>query len=452
MNRRGFLRGCAALAAGGLVLSNEGMRVRVGSGQPNVIVFLTDDQGYGDLGCYGHPIIKTPNIDRFATEGMKFTDCHSACPVCSPSRSSILTGRTPYRNGVYTWIPTSSEIYLRTSEITIARLLKEEGYSTCHVGKWHLNSKFNSPEQPQPDDHGYDWWFATQNNASPSHKNPDNFVRNGEEVGLLEGFSAPLVAGEAIDWLENHRDKDKPFFISVWTHEPHKPIESDPDFMDIYSELIDPDLRQHHGNISQIDFAFGMLCDALDKNGLIEDTVVFYASDNGPEGNGTTGRTRGSTGGLRGRKRSLYEGGHRVPGIIRWPGRIGPGSICDQPAIGSDIFTTICEITGTPVPGDRTIDGASLVPAFSGEPIDRKVPMYWRYHKANDGMNIAMRLGDWKILTPTDFSRFELYNLKNDITESNDRALAEPERLDAMKATLIALNAQIEAEGPDWWK
>jgi len=440
------------MAAGGTVLSNRSLHLQVDKPRPNFIVFLTDDQGYGDLGCYGHPLLKTPNIDRFSTEGMKFTDCHAACPVCSPSRSGILTGRTPYRNGVYTWIPANSEKpYLRESEITIAELLRRDGYSTCHVGKWHLNGKFNSPEQPQPDDHGYDWWFATQNNASPSHKNPKNFVRNGKAVGELRGYSALLVAAEAIEWLEKHRDKSKPFLITVWTHEPHKPIESASDFMELYSDLDDSDLRQHHGNISQIDAAFGLLCRAVDRMQLTEDTFVFYTSDNGPEGTGSNGRTRGSTGGQRGRKRSVYEGGIRVPGIARWPGRIEPGSICEEPVVGSDIFSTICEIAGITLPADRTIDGASLVPAFAGEPVRRKIPLYWRYHGSRDGMNIAMRQGNWKILTPTDFGRFELYNLRDDAAESWDLASTEPERLEAMKQTLIELNAQIEAEGPGWW-
>jgi len=451
--RRRFLRRAAALGTAAFALSNRSLELQLGPQRPNFVVFLTDDQGYGDLACYGHPVLKTPNIDRFAAEGMKFTDFHAACPVCSPSRSAILSGRTPYRNGVYTWIPAGTDSpYLRGSEITVATLLKKAGYATCHVGKWHLNGKFNSPEQPQPDDHGYDWWFATQNNASPSHKNPENFVRNGRPVGPLKGFSAPLVVAEAIDWLENHRDRKKPFFITVWTHEPHKPIESDPAFMDLYGEIDDPGLRQHHGNISQIDFAFGLLCNTLERMGLRRNTVVFYTSDNGPEGNGKTGRTRGSTGGFRGRKRSVYEGGIRVPGIVRWPGHIAPGTTCDQPAVGSDIFTTICDIAGIEPPADRTIDGASLVPAFSNRPIQRKVPLYWRYHGSKDGVNIAMRQGPWKILTPTDMSRFELYNLASDPAETTDLAADEPQQLLAMKHTLIQLNAEIEAEGPTWWR
>ena len=169
--------------------------------RPNIVVFLADDLGWGDLACYGHPSMKTPNLDRFAGQGVRFTQCYSACAVCSPSRSAILTGRTPYRNGVWRWIPEGNEVHLRTSEITIARLLKTRGYSTCHVGKWHLNGHFNSPEHPQPNDHGFDHWLATQNNADPSHKNPTNFVRNGRAVGRLEGYSGLIVVDEAIDWL-----------------------------------------------------------------------------------------------------------------------------------------------------------------------------------------------------------------------------------------------------------
>ena len=141
---------------------------RSANGKPNFVVFLTDDQGWGDLGCYGHPLIQSPNLDKFARQGMRFTQCYAACSVCSPSRSSILTGRTPYRNGVWRWIPSGSQYHLRISEITVTQLLHDRGYATCHAGKWHLNGKFNSADQPQPNDHGYDWWLATQNNAAPA--------------------------------------------------------------------------------------------------------------------------------------------------------------------------------------------------------------------------------------------------------------------------------------------
>jgi arylsulfatase A len=420
---------------------------------PNVVLFLADDLGWGDLTCYGHPTIQTPNLDRFAKEGVRFTQCYSACGVCSPSRSAILTGRTPYRNGVYRWIRGGSDVYLRTSEVAFPKLLKEKGYQTCHVGKWHLNGKFNQPAlQPQPDAHGFDHWMATQNNAAPNHKNPTNFVRNGERVGPMEGYSAPLVVDEAISWLKG-RKADQPFYLQVWTHEPHAIIETDPQFMAPYEEKIgDPDLRQHHGNVTQLDHAFGRLMQALDAMGLTGSTVVFFTSDNGPAGEGTSGRHRGSTGGLRGRKADDYEGGIRAPGIVRWPGKIRPGSTSDVTVLGTDIFNTVCEIADVPVPTDRVIDGGSMLPAFEGKPVTRARPMYWRTHVSAPECRVALRDGDWKIVGNDDLTRFELYNLKEDPKETKELSGTHPDKLAVMKKTLLELDAEIKAEGPDWWK
>ena len=420
--------------------------------QPNFVIFLTDDLGWGDLACYGHPVIKTPNLDRFAKQGTKFTQCYSACAVCSPSRSAILTGRTPYRNGVWRWIPGGHRVHLRESEVTLAELLKEEGYATCHVGKWHLNGKFNSKDQPQPDDHGFDHWLATQNNAAPSHKNPKNFVLNGKELGELEGYSAPLVVEEGIRWLKKIRDPKKPFFLNVWTHEPHLPIESDPKFMDLYKEFDDEGIRQHHGNVTQIDHAFGNLMKALDEMGLAEDTFVFFTSDNGPEGNGLKGRTRGSTGGLRERKRSSHEGGIRVPGIARWPGKIPANVESRTPIIGSDLFSTILGVLDVPPPGDRTIDGTDFMPLFSGKKIEREIPLYWRNHLARGQIRVALRDGDWKILGNEGLTDFQLFKIEEDWKEQNELSGKHPDKLEALKKKLIDVHRQVEKEGPrDWW-
>lgn len=432
---------------------NQDCRVAVANEPPNFVVFLADDLGWGDLACYGHPIIKTPNLDRFASQGVRFTQAYSACGVCSPSRSSILTGRTPYRNGVWRWIPGGSDVHLRASEITIPELVKQRGYQTMHAGKWHLNGKFNDPAHPQPSDHGYDWWMATQNNAAPSHKNPVNFVRNGEEVGPLQGFSAPLVADEAIRWLGDQRDPKKPFFMTVWTHEPHLPIESDPEFMKLYGDIEDPDLRQHHGNITQLDHAFGKLMRALDAQGLRDNTFVIFTSDNGPEGNGIKGRTRGSTGGLRGRKRDDHEGGIRVPAIVRWPGKVQPGSESRVPIIGSDIFATVLDILDLPLPTDRTIDGVSMIPALSGMPLTRPVPLFWRTHIAPEASHAAMRIENWKVVANSALTKFQLYEIEKDWKEEHDLAKKEPQKLEEMKTKFLEVWNGIEAEGPsDWWE
>ena len=420
--------------------------------KPNVIVFLTDDQGWGDLGCYGHPRIKSPNLDRFASEGLRLTQCYAGCSVCSPSRSAILTGRTPYRNGVWRWIPSGSQYHLRTSEITIAEVLQERGYDTCHVGKWHLNGKFNSPEQPQPHDHGYDHWLATQNNAAPNHLNPTNYVRNGQAMGRMEGPSSMICAEEAGRWLESRKQSGNPFFLTVWTHEPHLPIESAEAYMKPYADIDDEGIRQHHGNITQLDAAFGKLMETVDAMGYRENTLVIFTSDNGPEGTGVKGRTRGSTGGLRGRKRHSHEGGIRVPGIVRWPGHVQPGTESGTPVIGSDIFATICEIVDAPLPTDRTIDGASMLPVFDDKPIARTQPLYWRNHLAPAGTRVAMRDGDWKILASSDLTKFEFYDIQNDWQETKDLKDSHPEKFAELKNKLIAFDAAVLKEGPDWWK
>lgn len=417
--------------------------------KPNIVVFLADDMGWGDAGCYGSKLIKSPNIDKLASQGVRFTQCYAACGVCSPSRSSILTGRTPYRNGVWRHLSGNHEAHLRTSEITYPKLLKAAGYQTCHVGKWHLNSRhqFNTPEFPQPGDHGYDYWMATHNNAAPSHKNPNNFVRNGKPVGELKGFSAPLVAKEAIHWLEEIRVPDKPFALSIWVHEPHKPIATDEQFSGRYGDHRN---RTYMGNITQLDFALGKVMDTLDATGLADNTLFIFTSDNGPEGQ--DGPTGGSTGGLRGRKRDDHEGGIRVPGIVRWPSHIKPGTVSNVPVIGSDIFATVLDVTGIVLPTDRTIDGVSMLPAFEGMPVERKVPLFWRTHVSRPNSRVAIRIDEWKIVGNETMEEFELFQIEIDPREQNDLAESRPEKLTAMKKTLFQVWADIEAEGPkEWW-
>jgi len=425
----------------------QGNANREGSQPPNVVLFLADDLGYGELGCYGNRAAITPNLDRFAAEGLKLTDCHSASSVCSPSRSALLTGRTPYRTGVYTWIPEGSPIHLRTSEVALPKLLQAAGYDTCHVGKWHLNGLFNSPEQPQPSDHGYAWWLATQNNAAPSHAFPINFVRNGAAIGKADDYSAPFIAKEAIHWLREKRDPQKPFFLAVWTHEPHYPIASAERYEKLHAAIADPEERTYRANVTQLDDAFGQLMAALAELQVAESTLVFFSSDNGPEGLGDKGPGRGLAGELRGRKRSMYEGGHRVPGLVRWPGKIQPGSESDLPVIGSDFFPTVVAAAGLEPPAGRKLDGVNLLPALGGGTVERPVPMYWRWNG-----KVAYREGPWKIVVDESLEKPELYNLSIDRREERDLAAAEAERLAGMMERLRAYTAEVEAEGPGWWK
>jgi len=452
----------------------------------NFLQILTDDQGWGDLQSYGHVFMKTPNIDKLAEEGIKFTHCYSSAAVCSPSRSSILTGRTPYRNGVYRWIPADHYCYLERDEVTLPQFLRKNGYQTAHFGKWHLsnyteerikeegkwpqrykNFGFSTdPDQPTMDDYGYDYWFATGNVARPCHKNPENFFLNSKAMGLMEGFSAQIVAKELVRWLRGYREDDKPFFITLWFHEPHGPIESDPRFIERYTGVEDPDLKQYFANVTQIDEAVGEIVQALKDEGVYDDTLIWYTSDNGPEGDTEYGspskknnlwrnRYRGSTGGLRGRKRHTHEGGIRVPGIISWPAGferngLKPGGISDEPIIGSDVFPTFLEIAGIDLPENVTLDGTSILPVLENQEFHRTRPLYWRNNTQE--FRIALREGDWKILAKTDQTGFELFNLVVDPRETTDLSAHEPEIFERLKKALIEYDNEVLKEGPDWWK
>lgn len=455
VTRRGILRsagfGFISFSLGGWLPAAGRSQNNGGRTRDNVVVVLCDDLGYGDLGCNGHPVIKTPNLDRFAAEGTKLTDCHAAAPVCSPARAGLLTGRTPYRCGVYDWIPANSPMHLPSTEITVATLLTHNGYATCHSGKWHCNGKFNLRDQPQPGDHGFDHWFSTQNNARPTHQDPDNFVRNGRAAGPLQGFSSTLIVQEAIDWLRDGWDRSRPFCLFLWFHAPHEPIATGPQFMDMYQGH---DEAIYYGNVSQMDHEFGRLMRTLDEMKLHDETFVMFTSDNGPETlNRYQGahRSFGSPGPLRGMKLHLYEGGIRVPGLVRWPGRTRPGTVCEEPINGTDVLPTLCDIAGVATPQDRPLDGVSIVPALGGTPLERHVPLYWRYDRAlSRPFTVAMREGHWKILANNQMTRFELYNLRDDLAEKHNLADTQPERLERMKQALVKLHAQIDAEGPKW--
>ena len=460
-NRRDFLK--KTLGAGTAFTLGASFRAVAAPSEkcPNFLIVLCDDLGYGDLGCYGHPHIETPNIDRLAAGGMKLTSCYAGAPVCSPARAAMLTGRTPHRCGVYDYIPghgyfgrgpAYKNMRLKTDEVTFAGLLRDGGYDTCHLGKWHLNVQEGEFGWPTPADHGFGYWFSTMSNARPSHRNPDNFVRNGEPAGALEGYAASLVANEGIRWLSTIRDRTKPFCMVVWFHEPHEPIATDERFMTPYGDRRE---AAYFGNVTQIDHAVGRLIRALDDLGHSADTFVIFTSDNGPE---TLNRYRGadnsygSPGPLRGMKLHMYEGGIRVPGILRWPGRIPEGTVSDEPVNGVDVLPTVCCLAGIGIPSDRAIDGTDITPLFrGGGKIDRSTPLYWRYDIAlSDPMTVAMRRGDWKILADTAMTRFELYNLKTDLGETRNLAASEPETLDRMKRELMKLHAEIDEEGPEW--
>ena len=327
------------------------------SEQPNIVVFLADDLGYGDLGCYGNPIIKTPDIDKFAQEGVLLTDCHSGGTVCSPSRAALLTGRNPYRLGFYNILGGST--YLKSKEITIAEILKTKGYTTCFVGKWHLSVlEKKKVNEPGPGDQGFDYWMGTTHNAFDGPANTKEFIRNGVPVGQVNGWFCDVIVDEASYWLREKRDKTKPFFLYVASHEPHTPIAPPKQYSEMYDTPgvdslektinygyirrpkrdISVNKKEYYGTVTQLDNAFGRLLRTIDSLGLRDNTIIFITSDNGPENPVTNEESLGkwtdpirdncfgTPGIYKGMKRFVYEGGHRVPGIVRYPGIIPAGT------------------------------------------------------------------------------------------------------------------------------
>jgi arylsulfatase A len=472
MDRRAFLAGAIGAGLTCFTRSLSGL-----DRPPNILVVLCDDLGFGDVSCHGHPVIRTPHFDAFASEGMRFTDCYAASAVCSPSRAGLLTGRTPDRTGVFDWLPMQpTPIHLRREEITWARLLREAGYRTCLSGKWHLNGVLGPDNpQPQPFEHGFDHWFATGAWATPSQRNPDNFVRNGRPCGPIEGYSSAIIVDEALRWLDATRS-DKPFGLMVSFHAPHEPVASAPRYVSQYSGRPHrPGEDEYYANVTELDAEFGRLLAFLDTRGLRDDTLVVFTSDNGPEvlnRHQDAGRSYGSAGPLRGMKLSLYEGGCRVPGAVRWAGRIRPKQVNGTPVSSVDLLPTICESVGIERPA-RTLDGASLVPLFDGRPIRREVPLHWHYGNASDRAVASVRDGDWKLLgvprvraakgngqpvtrenlpqlLATDFSDFELYDLAHDPAERRDLAPVEKRRVQELADRLIRLDTSVHAESPRW--
>ncbi len=338
---------------------------------PNVVVLLADDLGWKDIGCYGGPV-KTPTLDRLAASGARFTDFYSGAAVCSPSRATLLTGRSHLRSGIYSWISDwDQNAHLRLEEVTLAEILKDAGYQTVHLGKWHLGMPTPlKPHKPLPDQHGFDYWFATPNNTQPSHRNPDNFIRNGKRVGRIEGYACQIVVDEAIAWLDLERNPNKPFFLNVWFHEPHAPIAAPAPVVKRYGELSDP-AAVYSGTIENTDRAVSRLLKKLSEVAPPEETLIIYASDNGSYRDDRVGHLRGTKG-------SNYEGGIRVPGIFSWPGQIKAGKVEATPAGLVDLLPTVCGLLKLQPP-QRHLDGADLSPVLRGKQDNfaRSQPLMW---------------------------------------------------------------------------
>ena len=420
-------------------------------------MLLADDLGYQDVGCYDGPV-KTPSIDGLAAKGVRFSNFYSGCAVCSPSRAVLMTGRQHIRAGVYSWIHDASQnSHLLEREVTLAEVFKKAGYATAHIGKWHLGLPTAERDKPTPDKHGFDHWFATWNNAEPSHRNPNNFIRNGERVGQLEGYSCQLVADEALRWLDSIADDAAPFFLNVWFHEPHAPIAAPPEIVKDYGAEKDKG-AVYSATIDNTDRAIGRI---LEK--LPEGTLVIYASDNGSY-------RRDRVGDLRGQKGVNWEGGIRVPGIFHWPGKIPEGVVSDEPAGLVDVLPTLCGLLGLEKPAGVHHDGSDLSAVLTGKgEFKRHQPLFWHLQKSRP--IVAMRDGDYSLVADPDYelsknnmfqeawipavkqggyTNFQLFNLKADPAQTKNLAAENPELLERMKKQLLEINASVMADGHDW--
>jgi arylsulfatase A-like enzyme len=452
--RRGFLKkmGFAAASAGapslftscsgaGRANSREGER-------PNIIFILADDLGYGDVGCFGQKTIQTPNIDRMAAEGMRFTDHYAGSTVCAPSRCALMTG---LHTG-HCLVRGNARVPLQPEDVTVAELLKEAGYATGIIGKWGLGE----PESTGiPNRQGFDYWFGYLNQRHAHNYYPAYLWRNEEQVELANEvnhiiggrdrtpggvatkrveYSHDLFAEEALSFVEKH--KEGPFFLYLAFTIPHANNEAGKEGMEVpsyepYTNRDWPEPQKGHAAmITRMDGDIGRLMAKLKALGIDENTFVFFSSDNGPhkEG-GADPEFFNSSGPLRGYKRALYEGGIRVPTIARWPGKIEAGSVTGLVSAFWDFLPTCCELVGIKSP--EGIDGVSMVPTLLGRDSKQKKHefLYWEFHE--QGKRQAVRMGDWKgvrqDVAKNPDGPIELYNLKDDIGEQHNIAGRHPE-------------------------
>jgi len=382
--------------------------------RPNVVVLLADDLGWKDIGCYGGPA-KTPTLDRLAAGGVRFTDFYAGAAVCGPSRAVLLTGRHHARTGIYSNVifESSQKPHLLEREITLPEVLKMHGYATAHFGKWHLGMPTRGVEKPTPAEHGFDYWFGMNSGASPSHKDPVNFLRNGKPVGKIVGYSCQIVVDEAISWLDEKRDPDAPFLLNLWFHEPHDPIAAPESIVSQYGDLNDK-AAIYSGTIDNTDRAISRLLDKLKEVDSLENTLVFYTSDNGSYRDDRNGN-------LRGRKASNFEGGIRVPEIFYWPGTVKGGHVEHEPAGAVDLLPTICGLLGIDKPEGVHLDGSDISPLLTsrGNEFVRHQPLYWHLPSANP--SLAIRDGNYSMVAYRNYEfprdRAAIAKVEKDIEE-----------------------------------
>lgn len=461
------------------------------AGKPNVILVMADDMGYGDVGYNGHKTLKTPHLDAMAANGLRFNRFYAAAPVCSPTRGSALTGRHPSRYGIFG----ANNGHMRDGEHTLAELLKQQGYATGHFGKWHLGTLSKTVKESNrggpggvehyapPWEHGFDVCFATEAktptfdpmwrpNASkgntwwdplPADTDPAKHARpynthywtgpGAMAKGNLRGDDSRVIMDRAIPFIRDAARADKPFFAVVWFHAPHLPVVAGPKHTAMYKDH-DKHTQHYFGCITALDEQVGRLRNELRTLGVADDTMLFFCSDNGPEGND---KSPGSTKGLRGRKRSLFEGGVRVPGLLEWPAKIKTARATDHPASTSDYLPTVLDVLGVKLP-DRPYDGESLLPVIEGKRAERARPIAFESRG-----QIALVGNQFKLIHVSRRGRnnrnnddadrdFMLFDLHADPAESKDIADWHKDVVKRMSDELTKWQASCKAslEGKDY--
>jgi len=425
------------------------------SGKPNIIFIFADDWGWGDLSCHGHPWLKTPRLDRLASEGIDFQQFNVLNPVCSPSRTAMMTGHYPARYSIHEHFaaPLQNQTrgmpdWLDPKAPTLPRFFKQAGYSTAHFGKWHLTNA-QTQGAPRPEEYGYD----------------ESSVFNGGKGWTAAGLHA--TASNTVAFIKANRNK--PFFINVWIHESHTPHVPTPESMAKWKH-IDEQKQVYSAVITDGDNTVGTILDALKAEGLEGNTIVMFSSDNGPESTGSkpakdsydpdarvtgydTYYSIGQTGGLRGRKRSLFEGGVRTPFIVRWPGHTPAGTSNNSTVFTAvDLLPTLCAAAGVTLPAGYHGDGENLLAAFDGKAITRERAIFWEWTGGKNEPDwwprLAVRDGDWKLALTADAQRVELHRIPEDRAESKDVSKDHPEIVARLSKLAMEWKASMPAN-PD---
>ncbi|MDO6487555.1 sulfatase-like hydrolase/transferase [Colwellia sp. 6_MG-2023] len=417
--------------------------------KPNIIFIFADDFGWGDISKHGHPDIRTPNIDRLAEEGSEFYQFSVSNPVCSPSRAAAITGLYPSRSSIHRHLSGfdhhqnfSMADWLDPEEVNMAKVMKSAGYKTAHFGKWHLG---NIGGAPIPTEYGYD--------------EAKVFNGNGPQTTFARLYD------DAIDFME--RNKDVPFFINLWIHETHTPHDPSEESLAKYQHLNEQD-RIYAAVVDGADQRIGKVLKALDNLKLTENTLVVFSSDNGPEHTGTTDEKKhgdgklnimqgtypygkyystGSSAGLRGGKRDTYEGGLRVPFLVRWPAAVPAGRTDTVTIVTAvDLLPTFAEAAGATLPKDYKSDGQSVLSLLTGGTIQREKPMFWEWRYGKESGQkpmLAVRDGPWKLFVHQNNNNVELYNVMQDRSETRDISELYPEKVKSMKALALAWKATL---------